>query len=596
MRLSRRYWNLFIPFFLGALLTMVVLLYIARNRPPTLLEVTPPENSRHSNYEVVFNAHAVDPEGATVQYHWDFGDGQTSTEQQSRHVYAQGGEYTVTLTVSDPQGARSTKRFRINVNRPPQAVAVVRPLRELSPFAVQFDASSSIDLDSSHSLKYSWDFGDGVASEEPRPIHRYLHPGEYVVTLVVTDSDGAIDRTQIRVRVPINQPPIARFYVSPAQPVAGDQVSFDANTSYDPDGMIISYEWDLDEDGHSDALGVQITHRFEREGRYPVKLTVTDDQQATHSAIIVVQVAPLLPPTARFNFVPEVPHVNQIVHFDATASLSPQGHIIRYEWDFDGDGRVDDVGPHISHQFPSGGKHIVTLIVTDQRGQQAQLSQTVEVNHLPVVRLAINKDAPSVHESVTLDASGSYDPDGRIIEYQWDLDGDGNPDCTTTQPRLSHTFSAPGQYSVTVTALDNKRGSSTARVTVVVRRAETILLSGGLGRISSIYLYKAAIGIPLAAQATVEVGYGQGEGQLFKAGYLVNVKLSTVEVYFLHHVTTAIFVGLGGGLVVIQGVYDIDWPVLGSDSFTRWAPIVGVKIGVQWGSLMLAVGVGFVVQ
>lgn len=595
MRLGR-YWSLVIPFIIGALLSGAVLLYMTRNRAPIFLEITPPENSRHRSYEVVFNAHAADPEGVEVQYYWDFGDGHTSAEQQPKHVYAQGGEYTVTLTVSDPQGARSTKRFRIYVNRPPQAKAVAHPFKDLSPLAVQFDGSSSIDSDSPYGLKYSWDFGDGTTSEEPKPIHQYLYPGEYEVTLVVTDVDGATDRTQMLVRVPGNQPPVARFQMSPMQPVAGDPVSFDAHASYDLDGMIVSYEWDFEGDGRVDASGIQVIHRFEREGQYPVQLTITDDQGATHSTSSVVQVVPLLPPTARFSFSPEVPHVNQVVRFDATASLSPQGRIVRYEWDLNGDGRIDEIGPYISHQFTSGGRHTITLIVTDQRGQQAQLSQIIEVNKLPIVRLTISKSVPRVHDSVVLDASGSYDPDGRIVEYLWDLDGDGHPDRTTNQAQLLHTFNTPGQYKVTVTAIDNRRGSSTAQATVEVGRQAPIFLSGGLGRISSIYLYKAAVGIPIAAKATVEVGYGQGEGQFLKAGYLLNVKLSAIEGYFLHHVTTTIFVGIGGGLLVIQGDYDIDWPVLGSDSFTHWVPIVGVKIGLQWGSLMLSVGVGFFVH
>lgn len=596
MRLNRRHWQLFIPFILGALLTIVVLLYMARNHPPTLLQFAPPENSRLSSYEVVFDAQAVDPEGYNVQYHWDFGDGRTSAEQQPKHVYAQGGEYTVTLTVSDPQGAQRTKRFRIYVNRPPQAVAVAYPFRELSLLAVQFDASQSTDPDSPHGLKYSWDFGDGTTSEEPKPIHQYLYPGEYPVTLVVTDVDGATDRTQIQVRVPINQPPVARFQMSPAQPVAGDPISFDAHAAYDLDGVIVSYEWDFDGDGRVDASGVQVTHRFEQEGQYPVELTVTDDQQATHSTTTIVQIASPPSPTARFSFLPEIPNVDQIVNFDATASLSPQGRIIRYEWDLDGDGIIDNVGPYISYKFTSGGRHKITLIVTDQRGKQAQLSQIIEVNHPPVARLDISKSAPRVNESVILDASGSYDLDGRIIEYIWDLDGDGNPGHTTAKARLSHIFNTPGQYKVTVTAIDNRGSSAMAQVIIEVRQQAIILLSGGIGRIGSISLYKAALGISIASKITVEVGYGQGEGQLRKAGYLLNVKLSVVELHFLHHMTTTIFAGFGGGVLVIQGVYNIDWPVLGSNSFTQWVPIVGGKVGFQWGNLMLSVGVSFPVQ
>ena len=63
--------------------------------------------------------------------------------------------------------------------------------------SIQFDASESYDEDGSIS-SYSWDFGDGSTGTNAMEIQKYMFPGEYIVSLSVTDNKGAVgnnDRT-----------------------------------------------------------------------------------------------------------------------------------------------------------------------------------------------------------------------------------------------------------------------------------------------------------------------------------------------------------------------------------------------------------------
>lgn len=76
---------------------------------------------------------------------------------------------------------------------------------------------------------------------------------------------------------PIKLAPVAEFRFEPAQPRVGEPVRFDASPSYDPDGVITKYEWDLDGDGGIDAEGKTITHAFSNPGQVSVMLVVTDD-------------------------------------------------------------------------------------------------------------------------------------------------------------------------------------------------------------------------------------------------------------------------------------------------------------------------------
>ncbi|WP_251343663.1 PKD domain-containing protein [Haloplanus halophilus] len=95
---------------------------------------------------------------------------------------------------------------------------------------------------------------------------------------------------------PSNQDPSASIAANETSITAGDAVAFDGSGSTDPDGSIVSYEWDVDGDGVVDATGQQVTHAFASPGTYAVELTVTDDDGATGTATETIQVSPA--PTA----------------------------------------------------------------------------------------------------------------------------------------------------------------------------------------------------------------------------------------------------------------------------------------------------------
>lgn len=86
----------------------------------------------------------------------------------------------------------------------------------------------------------------------------------------------------------INQPPIAEFTFSPTSPDISDTVYFDASPSYDPDGSIISYEWDFGDE--KAETGLTIEHKYKDEGTYTVTLTVTDNEGASGTTSVSINV------------------------------------------------------------------------------------------------------------------------------------------------------------------------------------------------------------------------------------------------------------------------------------------------------------------
>ena len=85
-----------------------------------------------------------------------------------------------------------------------------------------------------------------------------------------------------------NQPPTALFIYSPENPLIGEEITFDASFSYDPDGEIVSYEWDFGDE--STGEGEVVTHTYSDVGDYTVTLTVTDDDGATNSSSFIISI------------------------------------------------------------------------------------------------------------------------------------------------------------------------------------------------------------------------------------------------------------------------------------------------------------------
>lgn len=132
------------------------------------------------------------------QYFWTFGDGTTSTEQNPSKRYENPGVYSVSLRVTGPGGEVTLKRDNIitvyelpdasftTVPKAPRAIKI--PEEKMNCFVRYPQAGWS----------YEWDFGDGSTSREKDPVHQYMQPGNYTITLVVTSAEGCVDTDTLR--------------------------------------------------------------------------------------------------------------------------------------------------------------------------------------------------------------------------------------------------------------------------------------------------------------------------------------------------------------------------------------------------------------
>ncbi len=156
---------------------------------------------------------------------------------------------------------------------------------------VGFDASTSSDLEGPIA-SYSWNFGDGQTGSGVSPSHTYAFSGTYNVTLTVSDSRGVTATiTQPLTVTGQNVLPTAAFTSSSTYLAT----EFDARSSSDVDGSIVSYSWAFG-DGQTGS-GPTVSHSYGAAGSYTASLTVTDDRggSATSTSGVTVAAAPDAP-------------------------------------------------------------------------------------------------------------------------------------------------------------------------------------------------------------------------------------------------------------------------------------------------------------
>ncbi|WP_108718086.1 PKD domain-containing protein [Miniimonas sp. S16] len=399
-----------------------------------------------------------DPEGGALTYAWDFGDGATGTGTTAQHTYSAAGTYAVVLRAVDPGGLAATSTATVTVQ-----VAPVGPTAVLgtttSGLTVQLDGSASHDPDGG-TLTYAWEYGDGATGTGATTSHNYATAGTYTVRLTVTDDEGETAWTEASVSV-APRPPTAAFGVT----VTDLTLAVDASVSTDPDGGALTYAWDFG-DGATGS-GATASHTYAAAGTFRVGLVVTDAEGLTDATARDVTVAaPNRAPVAAFTGSADGLRVD----VDATSSTDPDGDALSYAWAF-GDGSTGS-GVAASHTYAAGGTFTVTLTVSDARGATSSATRSFAVVRPNLAPVAVFSSSVS-GLTVSVNGSGSTDPEGGVLTYAWDF-GDGT---TGTGATATRTYATAGTYTVALTVTDDRGAThrTTAAVTVTAPPATTLV-------------------------------------------------------------------------------------------------------------------------
>jgi Ca2+-binding RTX toxin-like protein len=180
-----------------------------------------------------------------------------------------------------------------------------------------------------------------------------------------------------------NLPPRAAIS-TPSYVYVGSLATLTASGSYDPDGFIANYAWDLDGDGVYEVntgATFYVSRTFNLVGTVSVGIQVTDNRGASSVArgFINVLALPNRAPIASFTANPSTAVVGQVVSFDGRASSDPDGQSLTYDWDF-GDGSPHAGGSTASHAYAAAGPRVVRLRVTDTLGVSNETTRSLTIN------------------------------------------------------------------------------------------------------------------------------------------------------------------------------------------------------------------------
>ena len=454
-------------------------------------------------------------------YHWDFGDGQTAVSANPTHIYSQAGVYTVTLTASNPGGSDTLIRpTYVRVHEPPTASFVGSPRLGSLPLIVTFtnlsdqassyvwdygDGSTSTNAAYTHShiyetaglytvkltavnsfgtdtltrsgyvrvydapipdftavptagtkpltvqftnqsqnaTSYLWSFGDGTTNLTESPSHTYQESGVYTVTLRATNPGDSVELVRAQY-ITVYDVPEPAFSAAPRAGLLTLTTAF-TNLSLYAD----SYVWDYG-DGLTSTTNLPVhDHTYAMPGVYDVSLTAVNAHASrtyTETSYITVY----SPVQAAFTAVPTLGPAPLSVSF---ANQSQQA--TDYTWAF-GDGLTStEMAP--THVYTAAGLYTVTLRAANPLASDTMTrTEYIMVYNGTVPSFTAVPRIGEAPLTVTFTSQSQY-ADSLIWEY-----GDGQTQVIT-DVQHSYTYTTPGVYTVTLTAVNAQSSNTVTR-------------------------------------------------------------------------------------------------------------------------------------
>ncbi len=390
-----------------------------------------------------FTVSYTDKSTGATSWNWDFGDGNSSIQQNPTHTYSSLGNFTVRLIVINADGCADTliRNNYIRIQKPvfnPQ----ISPTGGCRILNTSFTANTTA-VDSIAS--WYWDLGNGVTSTLENPGNTY-DSGTYSIKLVVVTKQGCTDSVILNNAVRAGVPPKADFNTPVLNVCAASTVAFTDLTTGNPD----QWSWSFG-DGGTSALQ-NPTHIFTDTGRYTIKLTAYNNRCA--DSVIKMGYTNVLPPIASFRYSVNC-SVNSLQVRFTDRSLLPS----TWSWNF-GDGFTSTV-QNPTHKYASPGTYTITLTVT--RGSCS--NQTTRTITLYNETVDFNAAIRTVCKNKSVQFTSIVSNPANIASYDWFF-GDAT---TSNQPNPVKVYSNSGNYTVRLIITDKNGCKDTVTKPTYIR-------------------------------------------------------------------------------------------------------------------------------
>ncbi|MEO0471121.1 MAG: PKD domain-containing protein [Bacteroidota bacterium] len=306
-------------------------------------------------------------------------------------------------------------------------------------------------------ISWQWDFGNGGSSILQSPGLIYSNPGTYDVKLVVGFADGSFDSLTIANFIDVFASPVANLSASQTLTCIGQAVQFN-NLTTTGTGSNLMANWDFGDGNTSSTFSP--SHSYASPGTYTVILTVMDENGCSDFLVINDMITVLDAPDASFSldngFACAPPLTVQFTATDTSA-------LTTHDWDF-GDGNMSSQ-PNPVNTYMGLGTYTITHIVSLAQGCADTVVMPAGVS-IGVQNPQINFSPMSICNGVPVSFDAGAGSGNTVV---WDF-GDGNG---SNLPAPTHTYAAPGSFTVSVSITDANNCTTNGSISVNVGLSPT---------------------------------------------------------------------------------------------------------------------------
>ena len=361
--------------------------------------------------------------GGTInQWAWDFSNNGSvdNIAQNPTNGYASAGSYTVELLVTTTDGCKDSITRVVVVN--PIPVADFTATTECLGNTTTFTDASTVTTGTI--TDWAWNFGDTGTDATQNPTHTYTTSGNFNTVVTVTSDSGCINNYNTNVTVYSN--PLASFTADEACLTLATTFT---DSSTPGDNPISIWNWDFQNNGSVDISEQSPTFIFPTSGIHNVNLYVEDSQGCNHDTVLTITVSEN--PIANFTHSNEC-FLTATTFTDLSNNNGGTTNIDTWQWDYDGNGSIDNATQNPTNTFPLAGTYQTELFVTSTLGCKDSMTIAVVVNPIPVANFTATSEC---FEYTTTFTNTSTITTGTITQNDWDFD-----DATGTSVLLNPTY------------------------------------------------------------------------------------------------------------------------------------------------------------
>jgi len=489
---------------------------------PSIFEPTPgPSGTCNQSITRTF---AINYSGTLQSFYWDFGDGTTSTAANPTHTWTKPGTYTTVLHYVDAGGcAGMTNTISTEIDPPVNIKFTANRTTICAGSQVNFTPTVS----TGSSTYVSWNYGDG-SGLDGLGFHVYQTPGVYTVTATASTTEGCTGTaTQTNYITVLTSPGV--FAGNANNCTDRNTVTFTYNSN-----NATSLAWTFGDGQSSTTAGSagQVQHTYAQTGTYYMSLTATNGVCTSSSSGTVYVLSKQKPVLTAASSV----CVNGSLNVQLAIARNPRQINSGFYYDYtpqfyyaDGTpfmGTVAFTNPYNAYNngafgytlygFQNGesGLYVVTTSFgfncTDQSNT---IPLTIKGTATPALTVVSN--AACYQQPVVLQDASTVGPANSILSGTWNF-GDGQTQPLVVGGEVSHTYSNPGGYTVSLTINDAggcqaSTNGNVGSVTVLGPKANFAVSATTMLYGSTLYLYNYTNTYGLAS-VNYNWDFGDGSG------------------------------------------------------------------------------------